>query len=66
VREIGRGKRGGERLQPLLDLLVARPQALGDLLAQLGERTLDRVADLAVQLVDFFRKGHPLLSAAVL
>ena len=59
-------QRRGELLQPPLDLVVAGAQALGDLLAQLGEGALDRGGDLAVQLLDSFRKGHPLLSAAVL
>src|SRR5581483_1596164 len=66
VRKVGRRQRGSEFLQPPLDLFVAGAQALGDLLTQLGESALDRGADLAVQLVDSFRKGHPLLSAAVL
>jgi hypothetical protein len=49
---------GPELLQPLQSLLVAAAQRLGDLLANPGERALERRADLPIEFLDLFRKGH--------
>jgi hypothetical protein len=64
-QERGR-QRGGQLVEPPLDLFTAGAKPLRNILAQLGDCPLDGGADLAIQLQNFFRKGHPLLSAAVL
>ncbi len=64
--EEGSRQPGGDLLDSPLDLLAVRLQLPGDLLAQLDDRSLDGRADRFIQSLDSFRKGHPLLSAAVL
>ena len=52
VPEEARRQVGTDLLEPLQDLLGAPAQALGQLAAHAGERLLDAVADLPVQLSD--------------